>query len=147
RRARDRGHRAPARARQMRGNEMNRALIFALVAGCGDSTPMMMTTVTPPPAFVQSDTQVESTKMPANLSCLGHFMDPAGPAAVTAVDMVVKDFEKSTPVAGATVEVFTSLADFNANTRAATAGPTGTDGKVTLMMPAGVYRVIFKTTA
>jgi hypothetical protein len=126
---------------------MKRAWIFALMAGCGDGNTMMMMTVTPPPAFVQSDTQVESTKMPADLSCLGHFMDPAGPAAVTPVDMVVKDFEKSTPVANATVEVYTSLADFNGNHPATMAGPTLADGKVTLMMPAGFYRVIFRTTA
>jgi hypothetical protein len=61
--------------------------------------------------------------------------------------MTVKDFEKSTPVAGATVEVYTSLADFNAKNVAAMAGPTGVDGKITLMMPANVYRVIFRTTA
>jgi hypothetical protein len=127
---------------------MTRALMFALVAGCGgDNTMMMMMAITPPPAFVQSDTQDPSTKMPADLSCLGTFMDPAGPTAVTPVDMIVKDFEKSTPVAGATVEVYTSLCAFNAKQVAATAGPTAADGKVTLMMPAGFYRVIFRTTA
>src|SRR2546423_2710706 len=125
---------------------MNRPWILALVAAC-DNSPQMMMTVTPPAAFVQSDTQDATTMMPADLSCLGHFMDPAGPTAVTAVDMIVKDFEKSTPVTGATVEVYTSLAEFNAQHVAATAGPTGADGKVTLMMPAGFYRVIFKTNA
>jgi len=127
---------------------MKRALFLALVAGCGsDNTMMMMMTVTPPPAFVQSDTQDPSTMMPADLSCLGHFMDPAGPTAVTAVDMIVKDFQTSMPVSGATVEVYTSLANFNAGTIAAMAGPSGTDGKVTLMMPANAYRVIFRITA
>jgi hypothetical protein len=123
-----------------------------LLAGCGgDNAMMMMNPNAPlpnqPAAFVQSDTQVEATKMDANLTCLGTFKDPAGPTAVTPVNMTVKDFEKSTAVTGATVEVYTSLADFNAKKPAAMAGPTAADGKLTLMMPAGFYRVIFRTTA
>src|SRR5579859_3285474 len=126
---------------------MTRAWMLLLFAACDNSPQMMMMTVTPPPAFIQSNTQDPSTIMPADLSCLGHFMDPAGPTAPTAVMMTVKDFEKSTPVAGATVEVYTSLADFNAKNVAAMAGPTGADGVVTLMMPANFYRVIFRITA
>lgn len=131
---------------------MNRAWMLLVLGGCGESTmTMMMNPNAPlpnqPAAYVQSDTQVEATKMDANLSCLGTFKDPAGPTAATPVDMTVKDFEKSTPVTGATVEVYTSLAQFNAKTPATMAGPTTADGKVTLMMPAGFYRVIFRTTA
>ena len=122
--------------------------IALLVIGCGgsgggNSNPLK----DQPAAFVQSDTQDPNTIMPADLSCLGSFMDPAGPTAPTPVDMTVQDFEKKTPVAGATVEVYTSLDEFNAGHVAATAGPTAADGKVTLMMPAGFYRVIFRTTA
>jgi hypothetical protein len=125
-----------------------------LLLACGSNTTMMMTTSDPtrplpnqPAAFVQSDTQDPTTIMAADLSCLGSFKDPAGPTATTAVDMIVKDFEKSTPVMGATVEAYTSLADFNAMKVSAMGGPTGADGKVTLMMPAGSYRMIFRTTA
>jgi hypothetical protein len=100
-----------------------------------------------PAAFVQSDTQNPATIMPADLSCLGSFKDPAGPTATTAVDMVVQDFEKKTPVMGAMVEAYASQPDFNAGKVSASGGPSGADGKVTLMMPAGSYRVIFRTTA
>jgi hypothetical protein len=116
-----------------------------LLLGCGgggSSSPKGQ-----PVAFVQSNTQDPSTMMPANLSCLGSFMDPNGPPATTAVNMTVKDFEKSTPVSGATVEAYASLADFHNMMPAATAGPTGVDGTLTIMMPPNVYRVIFRTTA
>jgi hypothetical protein len=131
---------------------MNRFIAAMLLAlGCDSGNMMMMNTNGPlpgqPAAFVQSDTQDPSTIKPADLSCLGSFMDPAGPTATTAVDMTVKDFEKSTPVAGATVEAYADLAGFNAKTPIAMGGPTAADGKVTLMMPAGGYRVIFRTVA
>jgi hypothetical protein len=79
------------------------------------------------------------------LGCLNGHGDPAAPTTPTAVDITVLDFEKSTPVAGATVEVYTSLAHVNAMTPDATATATDADGKTTIMVPAGSYRVIFRT--
>ena len=58
---------------------------------------------------------------------------------------MVKDFEKATPVMGATVEVYLSLAHVNAMMPDATSMPTDADGKTTLMVPPGSYRVIFRT--
>jgi hypothetical protein len=63
----------------------------------------------------------------------------------TAVDLVVNDFEKAVPVMGATVEVYLSLAHVNAMMPDATSMPTDADGKTTLMVPPGSYRVIFRT--
>jgi hypothetical protein len=117
-----------------------------LAIGCGGSSGNSALK-NQPAAFVQSNTQDESTIMPANLSCLGSFMDPHGPPAPTAVTMTVKDFEKSTPVTGATVEAYSSLADFDNMMPAAMAGPTAADGMITIMMPANAYRVIFRVTA
>ena len=118
---------------------------LALV-GCGGSGSSTLKGWQPARAGAVRYAQDPSTIAPANLTCLGSFMDPAGPTAATAVTMLVKDFEKSTPVAGATVEAYTSLANFNAMTPAATAGPTGMDGMLTIMMPAGSYRIIFRVT-
>jgi hypothetical protein len=125
---------------------MKKWLAIALWAsGCGGSGKPAVKDQ--PAVFVQSNTQDASTITAADFSCLGTFKDPAAPAAVTPVMMTVADFEKSTPVSGATVQVFTSLADFNAMNVATSAGPSGADGVVTVMMPAGAYRVIFRVTA
>jgi hypothetical protein len=115
-----------------------------LAAGCGSGSSGV---AGQPAAFVQMDTLDPATIKPANLACLGSFKDPAGPTAATAIEMTVQDFEKSTPVAGATVQVFTTLAKVNANTPDVTSTPTDANGKTTVMMPAGPYRVIFRTTA
>ena len=116
-------------------------LLFLVgVAGCGSGTKM---TSDQPAVFVQP---TPSDPMgPANLGCVGGHADPAAPTTVTTLPIVVKDFEKSTPVMGATVEVYLSLAHFNAMTADAMSAPTDADGKTTLMVPAGSYRVIFRT--
>ncbi len=121
---------------------MTKRLILALlVAGCGSSGTKPVSGQ--PAAFVQSTPGGAST--PASLGCLGTHMDPAAPTQATALDVTVLDFEKSTPVVGATVEVYLSLAHVNAMAPDATAMPTDTNGKTTLMVPPGSYRVIFRT--
>jgi hypothetical protein len=116
-----------------------------LLAACGSDTPGGPKDQ--PVAFVQSDTQDPSTIKPANLGCVGTFKDPDGPTVDTPVMMTVEDFEKSTPVPNATVEVYTSLAKVNARTPDVTASPTDANGQTTVMMPKGTYRVIFRVTA
>src|SRR6476619_2835734 len=116
-------------------------LLIVGVAGCGSGTKAPSDQ---PPVYVQP-TPADAMS-PANLGCVGGHADPAAPTTTTSLAIVVKDFEKSTPVAGATVEVYLTLASFNAKTPdASTTAVTDADGKTTLMMPAGSYRVIFRT--
>ncbi len=122
---------------------MNRLLwLLLVVVGCSDP---VKTLPDQPAVFTQSNTQDPTTKKAANLACLGSRVDPAAPTAVTALTVHVEDFEKKTSVAGATIEVYLSLAKLNARTPDATAGPTGMDGNTVLMVPPGSYRVIFRT--
>jgi hypothetical protein len=114
--------------------------LMAAAAGCGGGA---NGTSGQPGAFVQPTPADAMTA--ASLGCLGGHADPAAPTAATAVDVVVKDFEKSTPVAGATVEVYLSLAHVNAMMPDAASLPTDADGKTTLMVPPGSYRVTFRT--
>src|SRR5262245_54138019 len=116
-------------------------LLLVCAAGCDSGT---KPDSDQPPVFVQP---TPSDAMgPASFGCLGGHADPAAPTTATAVDLTVKDFEKSTPVAGATVEVYLSLDHFNAMKPDATAAaPTDADGNTTIMVPPGAYRVIFRT--
>ena len=115
-------------------------LLIVGAAGCGSGT---KTPADQPPVYVQP---TPSDPMgPANLGCVGGHADPAAPTAATTLPIVVKDFEKSTPVMGATVEVYLTLTSFNAKMPDATSMPTDADGKTTLMVPPGSYRVIFRT--
>ncbi|HXU74084.1 MAG TPA: hypothetical protein VN947_32420 [Polyangia bacterium] len=115
--------------------------LLVCVAGCGSGT---STNSDQPPVFVQP---TPSDPMNAAvLGCLGGHGDPAAPTVPTPVDITVKDFEKSTPVMGATVEVYLSLDHVNAMMPDATAAaPTDADGNTTIMVPPGSYRVIFRT--
>jgi hypothetical protein len=61
--------------------------------------------------------------------------------------LTVEDFQNKTPVMGATVEVYLSLDKFNAKTPDATSPATDASGHATLVVPAGSYRVIFRTLA
>jgi hypothetical protein len=115
-------------------------VVIVGAVGCGSGTKAVSGQ---PVAYVQPTPTDAQT--PASLGCLGGHADPAAPTAVTSVDVVVKDFEKSTPVAGATVEVYLSLAHVNAKTPDATSAPSDANGKTTLMVPPGSYRVIFRT--
>src|SRR5438270_1615067 len=115
-------------------------VVFVCAAGCDSGTKPVSGQ---PAAYVQPTPTDAQT--PASLGCLGGHADPAAPTAVTPVDIVVKDFEKSTPVMGATVEVYLSLAHVNAKMPDATSAPSDVDGKTTLMVPAGSYRVTFRT--
>lgn len=119
-----------------------RTLVAILVAGCGSSGPAPVKGQ--PAAFVQPTPSAAMT--PASLGCLGTHADPAAPTAPTDVTLTVSDFEKSTPVMGATVEVYLSLAHVNAHAPDATSPPSGSDGKTTLTVPPGSYRVIFRTS-
>ncbi|HEX8952370.1 MAG TPA: hypothetical protein VF945_11025 [Polyangia bacterium] len=115
-------------------------LLIVGAAGCGSGT---KATSDQPPVFVQPTPS--DAMSPASLGCIGGHADPAPPTAATPVDIVVKDFEKSTPVVGATVEVYLTLASVNAMTPDATSMPSDANGKTTLMVPPGSYRVIFRT--
>ncbi len=116
-------------------------LLIVGAAGCGSGT---KAPADQPAVYVQP---TPSDPMgPANLGCVGGHADPAAPTATTAVDVVVKDFEKSTPVMGATVEVYLSLAHVNAMMPDGSSGPTDASGTATLTVPPGSYRVIFRTS-
>jgi hypothetical protein len=123
---------------------MNRLFALMLVAGCGGGSKPV---AGQPAAFVQPNTLDATTKKPANLGCLGTHMDPAAPTAATMVTLTVEDFQNKTPVMGATVEVYQTLDKFNAKTPDATSTATDKNGNAMLMVPAGSYRVIFRTTA
>jgi hypothetical protein len=116
------------------------ALVLVGAAACGSGT---KPEAGQPAAFVQP-TPADALS-PASLGCLGTHTDPAAPTAETALDITVKDFEKSTPVKDAIVEVYLSLAHFNAGMADGTSQPTGGDGGTRLMVPPGSYRVIFRT--
>ncbi|MGZ3426548.1 MAG: hypothetical protein ACXVCV_07860, partial [Polyangia bacterium] len=115
-------------------------LLIVGAAGCGSGTTAPSGQ---PVAYVQPTPTDAQT--PASLGCLGGHADPAAPTTATAVDLVVNDFEKATPVTGATVEVYLSLAHINAQMPDATSMPTDADGKTTIMVPPGAYRVTFRT--
>jgi hypothetical protein len=123
---------------------MNRAIFVTLLLSACDS-PMMMMPAGSPPVYVQPNPLDVSTKRPANFSCLGKRVDPAAPTAPTTIQVVVQDFEKETPVEGATVEVYLSLAKVNARTPDAASAPTNKMGQAMLTVPPGSYRVIFRT--
>ncbi len=128
---------------------MKRIALFAfstVLAACGGSSGPQPAPGQPP-AFVQPNTLDPSTQMPASLGCVGTHTDPPAPTTATAVTMMVQDFEKKTPVAGATVDVYLSLAHVNAMAPDATSAPSDANGQTTLMVPPGSYRVIFRTTA
>jgi hypothetical protein len=120
------------------------ALLSALAAlgACGASSPAGPKNQ--PAVFVQSDTLDESTRAPANFACLHRpssepLMQPGG-----TIPLTVEDFEKSTPVAGAVVEAYFGAVS---GTPQASSAPTGADGKTSIVLPAGPYRVVFRTTA
>lgn len=116
--------------------------VLALVAGCGSSGPKPP--AGQPAAFVQP--MPSAAKTPANLGCLGTHSDPPAPSSPTALTVTVTDFERATPVMGATVDVYLSLAHVNAQAPDATSAPTAADGKTTVTVPPGSYRVIFRTS-
>ncbi len=115
-------------------------LAIVCAAGCGSGT---KPTSDQPAVYVQPTPS--DPMSPANLGCVGGHADPAAPTTTTALDVVVKDFEKSTPVMGATVEVYLSLDHVNAMMPDASSMPTDVNGKTTLMVPPGSYRVIYRT--
>jgi hypothetical protein len=94
---------------------------------------------------VQSNPLDATTQAPADFSCLHTRMDPAAPTTATTLPIVVADFQTKMPVAGATVEVYTSLDHFNASTPDGTSAVTDAGGNTMLTVPAGSYRVIFRT--
>jgi hypothetical protein len=117
------------------------AFVIVGAAACGSGT--SKPEAGQPAAFVQPTPS--DAMSPASLGCLGTHSDPAAPTTPTDLDVTVKDFEKSTPVKDATVEVYLSLAHFNAGTPDGMSAPTGGDGATRLTVPPGSYRVIFRT--
>jgi hypothetical protein len=116
------------------------ALMMVGVLGCGSGT----SSTKQPGVFVQP---TPSDPMgPASLGCIGGHADPAAPTTPTPVALTVLDFEHSTPVMGATVEVYVSLDHVNAMTPDATStAPTDANGNAMITVPPGSYRVIFRT--
>jgi hypothetical protein len=111
------------------------------VLGCGSGT---MSSNKQPPVFVQP--MPSDTMGPASLGCIGGYADPVAPTTATTVALTVLDFEHSTPVMGATVEVYLTLDAVNAMMPDATAAaPTDANGNATIVVPPGSYRVIFRT--
>src|SRR5262245_57449528 len=115
-------------------------VLFVCVVGCGSGT---KTPTGQPAAYVQPT--LNDPMSAPTLGCVGTHTDPAAPTSATTLALTVKDFEKSTPVVGATVEVYSSLAKVNASTPDATSAPSDSQGKTSIMVPAGSYRVIFRT--
>ena len=117
-------------------------LLLVGVAGCDSGT---SASADQPAVFVQP--MPTGAMSPASLGCVGGHGDSAAPTTATSVDLAVLDFEKATAVAGATVEVYLSLAHVNADD--ARRHGDGTDGRRrqddNLMVPPGSYRVIFRT--
>jgi hypothetical protein len=123
------------------------ACTFVLLCSgaCGNNGPAAVPGQ--PAAFFQPNLNDPATKTPADLSCLGAKTDPAAPTTPTTVAMTVKDFEKGTVLAGATVDVFTSLDKIKTNAPDFTSAPSDAQGQTMVTVPAGFYRVIFRTTA
>ncbi|HWE27157.1 MAG TPA: hypothetical protein VHB97_04100, partial [Polyangia bacterium] len=117
-------------------------LLIVGAAGCGSGTKAASDQ---PPAFVQPTPSDAMT--PASLGCLGTYADPAPPMGTEAsVDITVTDFEKSTPVMGASVELYLSLDHFNAGNPDARAANTDANGMTKIIVPfGGTYRVIWRT--
>lgn len=119
------------------------AVVCGLAAvGCGSSGPSPVKDQ--PPVFVQP-TPTDAMG-PASLGCLGAHADPPPPTTATTLDVTVKDFEKSTPVMGAVVDVYLSAAHLAADAPDGTSMPTDANGATTLTVPPGSYRVIFRTS-
>jgi hypothetical protein len=115
--------------------------MFLGVLGCGSGA---SNSSKQPPVFVQP--MPTDAMGPASLGCIGGHVDPAAPTTPTDVAVTVLDFEKSTPVTGATVEVYLSLDSVNAMTPDATAvAATDANGQTMITVPPGSYRVIFRT--
>src|SRR5262245_1347259 len=126
---------------------MNRLFDTVAVAGvvaltaCGGGTPMMMMTDNRPAAYVQEKETDAPT--PADFSCLGNkAMAEVPPTTPTMLAIEVKDFQTKAVIAGAVVDVYTTLTKVNANTPDATSTPTDAAGKTTLTVPPGFARVI-----
>jgi hypothetical protein len=120
------------------------AIAMLMLAGCGDPPKGQPGQ---PAVYVQADTLNDATQSPADFSCLKSYVDPAAPTAPSVLTVHVEDFQKSTPVKDATVEVYLSLAKFNARTPDATSPKTDVNGEAMLTIPPGSYRVIFRTLA
>jgi hypothetical protein len=132
-------------------NMLFSVLVGVLAAGCGDSggsggaggTGGSGGMVMPPPLSKGS----ASSNMPADYSCLGHFMDPAGANAPFAVNGKVSDFQTKNPVPMAVIAVYPDVAALMAN-QPADMKTCDANGQFTgLMIPAMHYRVVFKTVA
>ena len=124
-------------------------LVAALAAGCGDGGGTGGAGGTggtggAPPSLKKGNA---TTNMDADYSCNGHFTDPAGATAAFPVNGKVVDFQSKNAVPNATIKVYADLNALIADTPA-DMKTTDTAGNFTaLMIPAGHFRVNFKTTA
>jgi hypothetical protein len=125
---------------------MNRSLAIsfttiALLSGCNSTTTMNNVPANLPPLALATDVDGGTA---ANFACNGSFKDSkAGPAADTMVTGLIKDFQDSWPVVGATVAIYTSADQVLANMPLATSSVSDMNGNYTIKVPAGApYRVI-----
>ena len=129
-------------------NRLFSVMVAALAAGCGSSGGGTGGTGgsagMPPPSLKTGNA---TTNKDADYSCNGHFTDPAGATAAFPVQGQVVDFQSKNPVPMATISVYADLNSLLAGTASDTK-MTDSMGKFTgLMIPAGHFRVNFKTTA
>jgi len=130
-------------------NMLFSVLVGVMAAGCGGGSGTGGTGGTGgsggmPPAL---STGNATTNAPADYSCLGHFMDPAGANAPFAVNGKVTDFQTKNPVPGAVIKVYPDIAALLAD-QPADMKTCDANGQFTgLMIPAMHYRVAFKTVA
>ena len=89
---------------------------------------------------------VGASMTPAALDCIGSRMDPAAPSQDTVVSGVIKDFQNSYPVKGATVSVYFDASQVVAKQPVASSTSSDEMGNFTITVPKGHYRVIWGNT-
>jgi hypothetical protein len=121
------------------------ALAAAALAACSGASKKPV--AGQPAVYVQPQRLDPSTARPANFACLHQPRSEPDRTTASTLMLNVIDFEMSTPVAGATVELFLTVDHARAGTPDATAPPSDADGHTTITVPPGPFRVHYRTTA
>jgi hypothetical protein len=123
-------------------------LLLALplsLAACGDDDGGTNNQNTNDPLAI-STSNLQAEGHAPDYSCLGQ-PDPALSFAVeSVVTGIVQDFEEKTPVAGAVVAVYESVADVLANNPFDESAPSAVDGSYVISVPANQPRLFWKNT-